>query len=40
MRGHPSQNTLHGSIHENYDHLLKYDLAIRGETFVRIMYTI
>jgi len=36
----PIENTLHGSIHENYDHLLKYDLAIRGETFVRIIHNL
>ncbi|MDE3195031.1 MAG: prephenate dehydratase [Acidobacteriota bacterium] len=36
----PIENTLHGSIHENYDHLLKYDLAIRGETFVRIVHNL
>ena len=37
----PIENTLHGSVHENYDNLLlKYDLAIRGETFVRIVHNI
>jgi len=36
----PIENTLHGSIHENYDHLLKYDLVIRGETFVRIVHNL
>ena len=36
----PIENTLHGSIHENYDHLLKFDLAIRGETFVRIVHNL
>ncbi len=36
----PIENTLHGSIHENYDHLLKYDLPIRGETFVRIVHNL
>jgi prephenate dehydratase len=36
----PIENTLHGSVHENYDHLLKYDLAIRGETFVRIVHNL
>ncbi len=36
----PIENTLHGSIHENYDYLLKYDLAIRGETFVRIVHNL
>ena len=33
----PIENTLHGSVHENYDHLLKYDLPIHGETFVCIV---
>lgn len=36
----PIENTLHGSIHENYDHLLKYDLPICGETFVRIVHNL
>jgi len=36
----PIENTLHGSIHENYDHLLKYNLPIRGETFVRIVHNL
>lgn len=36
----PIENTLHGSIHENYDYLLKYDLQIRGETFVRIVHNL
>jgi prephenate dehydratase len=36
----PIENTLHGSVHENYDHLLKYDLSIRGETFVRIVHNL
>jgi prephenate dehydratase len=36
----PIENTLHGSIHENYDHLLRYDLPIRGETFVRIVHNL
>jgi prephenate dehydratase len=36
----PIENTLHGSVHENYDHLLKYDLPIRGETFVRIVHNV
>lgn len=36
----PIENTLHGSIHENYDHLLRYDLSIRGETFVRIVHNL
>jgi len=36
----PIENTLHGSIHENYDHLLRYELPIRGETFVRIVHNL
>jgi prephenate dehydratase len=36
----PIENTLHGSVHENYDHLLKYDLPIRAETFVRIVHNL
>jgi Prephenate dehydratase len=28
----PIENTLHGSVHENYDHLLNFDLPIVGET--------
>ncbi len=34
----PIENTLHGSIHENYDHLLEYKFAISGETSVRISH--
>jgi prephenate dehydratase len=36
----PIENTLHGSVHENYDLLLKYDLSIRAETFVRIVHNL
>lgn len=36
----PIENTLYGSIHENYDHLLEYDLPIRGETKVRISHNL
>lgn len=36
----PIENTLHGSVHENYDHLLKYDLTIQAETFVRIVHNL
>ena len=36
----PIENTLHGSVHENYDYLLKYDLSIRGETLVRIVHNL
>jgi prephenate dehydratase len=34
----PIENTLHGSVHENYDHLLNFDLPIIGETQVRIAH--
>jgi prephenate dehydratase len=34
----PIENTLHGSIHENYDHLLEYELPIIGETSIRISH--
>jgi prephenate dehydratase len=34
----PIENTLHGSIHENYDHLLDYEIPIRGETSIRIAH--
>jgi prephenate dehydratase len=36
----PIENTLHGSIHDNYDHLLRFDLAIRGEAFIRIVHNL
>jgi len=36
----PIENTLHGSVHENYDHLLRYDLPVHGETFVRIVHNL
>jgi prephenate dehydratase len=36
----PIENTLHGSVHENYDFLLKYDLVIRGEISVRIVHNL
>lgn len=36
----PIENTLHGSIHENYDHLLRFDLEIKGESFVRIIHNL
>ncbi|HEX4228315.1 MAG TPA: prephenate dehydratase [Bryobacteraceae bacterium] len=34
----PIENTLHGSVHENYDHLLEYDIPIVGETSIRISH--
>jgi prephenate dehydratase len=36
----PIENTLHGSVHENYDHLLNFDLPIVGETHVRIAHNL
>jgi prephenate dehydratase len=36
----PIENTLHGSVHENYDHLLKYGFPIVGETNVRIVHNL
>ena len=33
----PFENTLHGSVHENYDLLLKYDFDITAETNVRVV---
>lgn len=34
----PIENTLHGSVHENYDHLLQFDFRIVAETNVRIVH--
>jgi prephenate dehydratase len=34
----PIENTLHGSVHENYDHLLECAFSITGETSVRITH--
>jgi prephenate dehydratase len=34
----PIENTLHGSVHENYDHLLEYDVPIVEETSIRISH--
>ena len=36
----PVENTLHGSVHENYDHLLDFNLAILAETHVRIVHNL
>jgi prephenate dehydratase len=36
----PIENTLHGSVHENYDHLLNFDLDIIAETHVRIVHNL
>ena len=36
----PIENTLHGSVHENYDHLLRFDLPIVAETSVRIVHNL
>src|SRR3954454_12160182 len=36
----PIENTLHGSIHENYDHLLEFGLEIVAETHVRIAHNL
>jgi len=34
----PIENALAGSVHENYDLLIKYDFEITGETSVRIVH--
>jgi prephenate dehydratase len=36
----PIENTLAGSVHENYDHLLHFDFQIVGETSVRIVHNL
>lgn len=36
----PIENTLRGSIYENYDLLLKHDFVITGETNVRIVHNL
>ena len=36
----PIENTLHGSVHENYDHLLHFDHRIVAETSVRIVHNL
>jgi prephenate dehydratase len=34
----PIENTLHGSVLENYDHILQYGFPICGETSIRISH--
>jgi prephenate dehydratase len=36
----PIENTLHGSVHDNYDLLLKHDFAITAETNVRVVHNL
>lgn len=36
----PIENTLAGSVHENYDHLLNFDVGIVAETNVRIVHNL
>ena len=36
----PIENTLHGSIYDNYDLLLKHDFAITAETNVRVLHNL
>src|SRR5688572_8480707 len=36
----PIENSLAGSVHENYDHLLHHNLPIVGETSVRIVHNL
>lgn len=36
----PIENTLHGSVHENYDHLLAFDHRIVAEVNVRIIHNL
>ncbi len=36
----PIENTLHGSVHGNYDLLLKHDFTITAETNVRIVHNL
>jgi prephenate dehydratase len=36
----PIENTLHGSVHENYDLLLQYDFPIVAETSIRIVHNL
>ncbi len=36
----PIENTLAGSVHENYDHLVRFGVRIVGETNVRIVHNL
>ena len=36
----PIENTLAGSVHENYDHLVNFDFSIVAETNVRIIHNL
>ncbi|MBM3787925.1 MAG: prephenate dehydratase [Acidobacteria bacterium] len=36
----PIENTLHGSVHENYDHLLRFKHPIVAETSLRIVHNL
>ena len=36
----PIENTLHGSIHENYDLLLRHDFTVTAETNVRVVHNL
>ena len=36
----PIENTLHGSVHENYDHVLSFKPTILAETQVRIIHNL
>jgi prephenate dehydratase len=36
----PIENTLHGSVHENYDHLLNFNFTIAAETNVLIVHNL
>ncbi len=36
----PIENTLAGTVHENYDHLLNFEFPIVGETSVRIVHNL
>jgi prephenate dehydratase len=36
----PMENTLAGSVHENYDHLLRFDVRIAAETNLRIVHNL